>query len=272
MTQPRSDDVERFLREKKAEIAARGPMSPPAASATEAEGVAAFERLFHVLDGPIRISHPHLDLRVELSAILGPRISYLITTGDYELVDLELLQHLVLEGDTVLELGGGAGLTAALSAKLSRQPVVVVEPDERLFPIIRRQVEMNGGSVSFVHGAIVESSPASPTVTFYLDDELWFSSLREVPVRGRRRVDVPALSLGAVLEGVRPSVMMVDVEGAERGLFREPLPHAPRVIVIEIHSLYFGETVGAQTVQAIIERGYRLVDQRGWTYVFERGS
>jgi FkbM family methyltransferase len=276
MPRPTTDEIRRFLEEKKAEIGSRALMGPPAGSATEAEGVAAFARLFHVLDGTIRIRHPHLDLHVELSQLLGPRISYLITTGDYELVDLELLDRYVVAGDVVLELGGGAGLTAAVSAKRSRQPVVVVEPDDRLFPVIRRQVEINGGSVSFVHGAVVEEPAPSGLVDFYLDEEIWFSSLRAAPEvpegRARTRVEVPALSLGGMLERVRPSVLMVDVEGTERGLFLADLPHAPRLILIEIHTLLYGEKVAADTVQAILDRGYRFIDQRGWTYVFQRGA
>jgi hypothetical protein len=39
-------------------------------------------------------------------------------------------------------------------------------------------------------------------------------------------------------------------------------------VLVEIHTPYFGERAGAQTAQALIDRGYRLIDQRGWTYAF----
>ena len=151
----KKDERRAFLDAKKREIAARAMMSYPSSSELEVREVEAFARLFDVLDGPIVIRHPYADLRLELTALLGPRISYLIAIGDYELTDLELIAEHVKKGDRVIELGGGAGLTAALSAKTSGQPVVVAEPDERLFPLIRRQVELNGGTVSFEHGAVL---------------------------------------------------------------------------------------------------------------------
>src|SRR5437588_6864309 len=130
----------KFLTERKREVHARGLMAYPLVCEHEEREVEAFARLFDVLDGPIVIRHPHVDLRVELSTLIGPRLSYLIAIGDYELTDLELIETHLHQGDRVLELGGGAGLTAALSARLSGEPVVVAEADERLLPLIRRQV------------------------------------------------------------------------------------------------------------------------------------
>jgi FkbM family methyltransferase len=269
-------ELARFLAEKRAEIGARALMSYPASSELETREVAAFQRLFDVLDGPFIIRHPHVDFRFELGRLLGPRVSYLIAIGDYELTDLELLQTHLVTGDRVMELGGGAGLTAAVSAKVSGSPVVVVEPDDRLFPLIRRQVELNGGSVSFEHGAILSGPEVPRSVEFYLDDEIWFSSMHaSVDAHGerpRKRVEVPALGLAPLLEKHRPTVVMMDIEGAERGLFAQRLAHLPRKILIEIHAPHYGERVAAEVVQSIVDLGYRFVDQKGWTYVFDRSA
>jgi FkbM family methyltransferase len=272
-----------FLDEKKREIGERAMMSYPSSSELEVREVEAFARLFDVLDGPIVIRHPHADLRLELNALLGPRISYLIAIGDYELTDLELIAEHVKKGDRVIELGGGAGLTAALSAKTSGHAVVVVEPDERLFSLIRRQVELNGGTVSFEHGAVLGEdgasgarSAAERTIDFYLDEEIWFSSMKEEVLahgeRQRIKVTVPVLSADALFAKHTPTVAMIDVEGSEREIFAKPLTDAtkPRLLLIEIHFPHYGERTGAEVIQSVLDQGYRLIDQKGWTYVFAR--
>jgi FkbM family methyltransferase len=267
-----------FLEAKRREIHARGLMSYPASSDDEAREVLAFERLFDALDGAIPITHPFFDLKLELSPLLGPRIAYLITIGDYELGDLELLDRHVAIGDRVIELGGGAGLTAAFNAKRTARPVVVAEPDERLFPIIRRQVELNGGTVSFEHGVVLGGAPRSAsgsTADFFLDEEIWFSSTREEVVahgleRQRRKVTVPVLDVNALFAKHTPTIAMIDIEGAERDLFATTLVHAPKKILIEIHSPHYGERAAVETIQAIADQGYRLIDQGGWTFVLER--
>ena len=263
----KKDERRAFLDAKKREIAARAMMSYPSSSELEVREVEAFARLFDVLDGPIVIRHPHADLRLELTALLGPRISYLIAIGDYELTDLELIAEHVKKGDRVIELGGGAGLTAALSAKTSGQPVVVAEPDERLFPLIRRQVELNGGTVSFEHGAVLgagvggvdrKSAPAS--IDFFLDEEIWFSSMKkDVEAHGEReriKVTVPVLSADALFAKHAPTVAMIDVEGAEREIFAQPLTqaHKPRLLLIEIHFPHYGEKVGAEVIQSVVDQ------------------
>jgi len=267
-------DRRAFLEAKREEIHARGLRSYPVSSADEVREVLAFERLFDALDGPIPIKHPFFDLRLELGKVLGPRISYLIAIGDYELGDLELLDRHVKKGDRVIELGGGAGLTAAFNAKRTGQPVVVAEPDERLFAVIRRQVELNGGAVSFEHGVVLGGTNAK-TVDFFIDEEIWFSSMKkEVEAHGlereRRKVTVPVLDAGALFAKHAPSVAMIDIEGAERDLFATKIANAPKKLLVEIHSPHYGDTVAAQTIQAIVDQGYKLVDQGGWTFVFER--
>lgn len=269
------EQVQTFFAAKRRALAERALMGYPTVDADEHAGVEVWARLLHVLAGPLRIRHPFMPLTLELDPLLGPRIAYLISIGDYELGDLELLERHVAAGDRVLEIGGGAGLTAAMSALRSEQPVVVVEPDVRLFPLIRKQVELNGGAVELVHAAVLGDT-TSATIDFYLDEEIWLSSmLAQVPVRGERprsAVQVPVVALGELLLRHRPSVLMVDIEGAERELFGPPLPHRPDSILVEIHTPILGERAAAGVVQGLIDQGYRFVDQRDWTYVFTRVS
>lgn len=255
----------------RAGVRARALMKYPGVEPEEQRGVAYLASVLPQLTAPVRLKHPFLDLEMELPAALGPRLFYLASVGEYELADLELLQRYVKPGDVVMEVGGGIGLTAAVSAKSSGRPVTVVEADERLFPIVRRQVELNGGEVSFVLGA-VGAGESTGDVEFFLHAEVWFSSLRaggegEPP---RVSVRVPRLSLAEVFSARRPTVAMIDVEGAEEGLFESAYEHLPATLLIEVHFPLMGEPRGARVIQSILDHGYRLADCSGWTFVFQR--
>lgn len=248
-------------------------MKYPGVPEEERTGVAYLASVLPFVTQPVRMKHPFLDLEMELPPSLGARLFYLASVGEYELSDLELLQRYVKRGDVVMEVGGGIGLTAAVSAKVSERPITVVEPDERLFPLIRRQVELNGGEVGFVHGAVtaVPPEPSKVDVEFFLHDEVWFSSLRPTAEGESSSVSVrvPRLSLPEVFAARRPTVAMIDIEGAEDGLFEGEYPYLPATILLEIHFPHLGETRGAQVVQSLIDHGYRLVDCYGWTFVFQ---
>ncbi|APR86615.1 Methyltransferase, FkbM family protein [Minicystis rosea] len=247
-------------------------MKYPSVPEEERTGVAYLAAVLPFVTQPVRMKHPFLDLEMELPHSLGARLFYLASVGEYELSDLELLERYVKRGDAVMEVGGGIGLTAALSAKLSERPVTVVEPDERLFPLIRRQVELNGGEVGFVHGAVTATSSASDDVEFFLHEEAWFSSLRPAAEGEPRRISVrvPRLSLPEVFAARRPTVAMIDIEGAEDGLFEGAYPYLPATLLLEIHFPHLGETRGARVMQSLIDHGYRLLDCYGWTFVFQR--
>lgn len=217
---------------------------------------------------PIVITHPTIDIRLELNDLLGSRICYLIATGDYEQHDLELIRDYVRQGDVVLECGGGAGVTTALLGKITGRTVNVVEPDPRLAALIRRNVELNNGVVSFTQACVTTVS--GEMVTFHIAKEIWFSSLQLDAAETTATLSVPTTRLEDLVEEHRPSVLVMDIEGIESELFHASLDPAPRLIIIEIHFPLLGSRVSSETVQRIIDLGYNLIDIRGWTFVFSR--
>lgn len=272
MTRTSPSPLSPFHTSVHAMVRARSLMSYPTSPPEEVQGVAYLEALLPQLTGPVRLRHPFVDLEMELSPQIGARLFYLASVGEYELSDLELLQRHVRRGDVVMEVGGGIGLTAAMSARMSGRPVLMVEPDERLFPMIRRQVELNNGEIRFERG-VVGATKGQAEVEFFLDEEVWFSSLRPaVEAHGEHKrvpVRVPHLSLPELFARHQPTVAMIDIEGAEDGLFEGEYSHLPAMLLLEIHFPILGEQRGAGVVQAIVDQGYRLVDCYGWTFVFK---
>src|SRR5690349_14246329 len=98
------DDNRRFPDIKLDEIKQRGLMLPPEETAQEKAEVAGMCRLFEVLHRPIVVHHPHIPILVELNQLVGPRRSYLISVGDCEQAELDLLMRHLMPDDTVLDL------------------------------------------------------------------------------------------------------------------------------------------------------------------------
>lgn len=260
-----------FLEAKRLEINRRGLMAYPKVTAEEIAGAEAMGNIMANMSEPLRLEHPHFHLKVELPAIVAPRLAYLISIGDYEQVDLEVIAEFVQEGDRVLDIGGGVGLTAALAASHSKAPVTVIEADKRLQPVIERQVSLNGGECCVVPRCVVSDGDTPDRVDFTLADEFWFS--RVLPSTERRQgnvVSVETIGLTALIKDYAPDVLIVDVEGSEQGLFVAPLRVRPRIVAIEIHYPLLGTRDATAVIQRIIDEGYRFVLLKGWTHVFER--
>lgn len=263
-----TNQVDALLRANAEEIQRRALMSYPDPEKPSEADLVVMGLLLRQSVMPIVITHPTIDIRLELNELLGSRICYLIATGDYEQHDLEIIRDYVRQGDDVLECGGGAGVTTALLGKITGQTVNVVEPDPRLAALIKRNVELNDGTVSFTQACI--TTVGGEMVKFHLAKEIWFSSLQLEAHETIETLSVATNRLEDLVAAHRPSVLIMDIEGIESELFHAALDPAPRLIIIEIHFPHLGSKASSETVQRIIGLGYNLVDIRGWTFVFSR--
>jgi hypothetical protein len=98
-----------------------------------------------------------------------------------------------------------------------------------------------------VHNAIVDPKEDGGTVPFYLRKDFWASSLLPEPWGYEREVAVPRVSFASVLERYRPSMLIVDIEGAEQHLFRDIALTGVKKIYIELHQKLLGR-IGMKAV------------------------
>jgi capsid portal protein len=83
---------------------------------------------------------------------------------------------------------------------------------------------------------------------------------------------VATVEVGSLLDATRPDALIVDIEGAERDLFRGSAHHLPPKLFIEIHVPRIGEEASARVVERIVDRGYTMIDHRDWMFVFTRAN
>jgi FkbM family methyltransferase len=205
---------------------------------------------------------------IEIPAFVPPSLVYYMALGDYEQSDIEIALKHVRRGDRVLEIGAGIGITGCALATASGLAVVVVEPNPVLWPAIQRNFALNGRELILVQSAVVSSSGAPAKATLWVQSNYWWSSIEAMP--DGHRIDVEAVSLGDLLERFSPTVVAIDIEGAETRLFPAAVPECVRSIFIEIHSPSIGSAETARVVTSLHASGFALVDIRAWTWVFCR--
>ena len=168
--------------------------------------------------------------------------------------ELQLIGTVLELEDVVLEVGAGLGLVSTYCAKrVGSSRVFAFEADPDLEPCLRETYELNGVEPQLDMCAI---GARAGRVTIFRDKHLVSSSV------GRRRggtrpVEVPGKALNYVVHRCKPTLLIVDAEGAERDLFDGArLPTVARVI-LELHDRVIG-TQGTDQIRATLARlGFR---------------
>ena len=182
---------------------------------------------------------------------LSPPLRAALEEGRYEGGEsAALLRHLE-PGDRVLDLGAGAGYVASLAARVvGGENVTAVEAAPEMLPVLRRNLNLNeAGDAQVLHGAVVADDFPDEVVRFEVARAFWASRIGEGGGRGARTVEVPALRFGELVRRVAPSVLVMDIEGAERDICRQQWPGCLRLVVMEIHPGIYG----AEGIRAIFD-------------------
>lgn len=210
-------------------------------------------------------------IRIRLGRHMSRRVERALSKGGYEREELRLIGAVLSPSDIVLEVGAGLGLVSAYCAKrIGSDRVYACEADPDLEPCIRETYHLNGVEPRLDMCAVASQSGR---VTLFRDKHLVSSSV----VRRRagvQPVEVPGKALNYLVGKIRPTLLVVDAEGAERELFDgAALPTVTR-IVLELHDRVIGPA-GTDRVRAHLAAMGFEVDQRLSSYehlVLRKGS
>ena len=193
-------------------------------------------------------------IRVRVGPHMPRRVERAVSTGGYERDELRLIGMVLSPSDVVLEVGAGLGVVSAFCAKrVGSSRVFAYEANPDLEPQIRETYALNDVEPTLEMSAV---RAVAGRVTLYRGRHLLSSSL--VP-RGPASapIEVPGKALSYVVERVRPTLLIVDVEGAEGELFdRAQLPGVNK-IVLELHPRTLGEEKLAQLRSTLAALGFR---------------
>ena len=193
-------------------------------------------------------------VRLRIGRHMSRRVEHAISKGGYERDELRLIKLVLSPTDTVLEIGAGIGLVSAYCAKqVGSNRVFSFEANPDLEPCIRETYALNEVAPTLEMCAI---RSVAGRVTLFRSRHLFSSSLIQrsptaVPI------EVPGKALSYVVEKIRPTLLIVDVEGAESELFiGAQLPGVSKVVV-ELHERIIGREAVAAVRAALNAVGFR---------------
>lgn len=190
---------------------------------------------------------------------LGPHLSEMmrakLVRGKYESREIRLVRSKLRPTDVVLELGAGLGVVSAICAGIvGSQNVFAVEANPSLEQPIRRLYAENLVSPHLEIGVLARDSGIA---ILHVAEDFWVSSTVAATV-GAQDVQVPARAYVDVHRAVRPSFLIVDIEGAEVELARHMVLDGVRTIVIELHPQLIGEAGCEQVIGQLGRSGFRV--------------
>jgi FkbM family methyltransferase len=171
-------------------------------------------------------------VRLRLGGHLSRIVTERILSGNYEQDEMRGVRAILAPSDVVMEIGAGLGFLSSYCAKIvGSENTYAFEANPKLEPVIRDTYQLNG--VSPLLGMCVLSHQTGMR-TFYLDENFLVSSLTSACYRAEA-VKVPAKPINAEIARIRPSMLIIDIEGGEFELFPEIDLLTVQKIVMELH-------------------------------------
>ena len=205
---------------------------------------------------------------------LSPQLTASLDSGRYESTESHALKRHLVPGDRVVDLGAGAGYLCALAARIvGGQNVLGVEGNPAMAPVARANLRRNGsGDGTILHGAVVGDEFKGDTVQFLARQAFWAGSIDQTGETRARHVDVPVLRLGDVLARHEPSLVIMDIEGAEADLAGYPWPEPVRMVIMEVHTNRYPADALHKSFTGFFDVGFTYCPwgSRAETLVFER--
>jgi len=196
------------------------------------------------------------DVRLRVGHHMSPRIERAVSAGRYERDELWLIGRVLSDADVVLEVGAGLGVVSTYCAqRLGSSRVFAYEANPDLERWIRETYALNQVHPSLEMCAV---GAASGTTTLYCEKHLSSSSVVRRSV-GARAVEVPCKSLSEIAEQVRPTLLIVDAEGAEGDLFDQAQIPTVTGIVLELHERIIGGTNASRVRSLLATAGFTEV-------------
>ncbi len=181
----------------------------------------------------------------EIDAETSPTLRRLLYAERYERSESRCAVVALSPGDVALEVGSGLGYLSTICAlKLGSERVHTYEADPSLIPAIRRHHARNGVAPQVHNAMLAERTGSAP---FFVAAH-FFSSSATAPHPETPGLEVPTLDVRAEFARIRPTFVLMDIEGGEGELV--PLIDWSGVekLAIELHP----ELLGPEGMRAIL--------------------
>jgi len=163
--------------------------------------------------------------------VISQNIKNAIRNGSYEREESAELKKIIQKGERILEIGGGIGYISSLAAKSKQvEKICVIEANN-----VAQAADME-----IVNGILTNDVTRSKYITFYLRENFWASSLSPTPNNYVSKERVRVYSFNEMIERVKPTLIICDIEGGETALFKNANLTGVEKVLIELHQWVVG--------------------------------
>ncbi len=185
--------------------------------------------------------------------LVSPGIAREIYMGDYEAKEIEIISKRLDASDVVFEVGAGLGYLSAYCAKRTGSDKVhTYEANPELIPLIRETHARNDVAPTVTNALLAQGDGERQ---FRIEDDFWASSAHR---EGGRAINVKQLDLNSELARIRPSFMIVDIEGGEAEFCAGARLDGVRKICVETHPDVLGDRILSEMFACLVGKGFAL--------------
>lgn len=180
-----------------------------------------------------------------------------------------LLATVLQPDDVVMELGGGIGMVAiACAMKLGPGRVFSYEANPELESLIRENYALNGAEPTL---KMCMLGPEAGSRTFHIAERFSRSSVFGAE-QDSRAVEVPVESFNAEIRRIKPTVLIVDIQGGEAELFEYADLGTVRKLLLEVHPGIIGIARANDIRRRLRREGFGEQMRAGQSFLYLRGK
>jgi FkbM family methyltransferase len=203
------------------------------------------------------VSNKGVKLIVDRDLLNDPKIIRALLFNRHERTEAELVRYIAAPGDRVLELGSGLGFISILCAQIcGPQHVVTVEGNPAMYGLLKRNLVLNNCPLD-ARLAVV-SLDGGP-VQFQIADSMVSSSLYQRD--DTTQVSTDSISFRALVAEVKPTIIIMDIEGSEIDLLGTTELPSVRAIGVETHPHIVGQKAIAAMIERLRNMGFHIDDR-----------
>lgn len=203
--------------------------------------------------------------------VVSGKILLQIWPEKYEASERGALARDLTNADRVLELGAGIGAMALTAHHVAPQAAyLAVEANPEVFAVLQTNIAANASGAEALCGL---ASLSDGDATLNVPEDFWAASLHDLdaPTRALKTAELDTRRL---LTEHAPTVLIMDIEGAETSLLGALDLSGLRRLVIEFHPTLTGNRAVSACLKTLLDAGFDLdlTASSGDVLVFERAA
>ncbi len=181
-----------------------------------------------------------------------------IYTQTYEGSEFKIIKSQLESDDVVMELGTGIGFISSYCAKqIGSERVFTYEANPQLESDIVRNYQLNNVAPNLEMCILGEQSGEK---TFYLQKDYWISSV--IPTSSySQKINVRVKSFNEAILQIKPTFLIIDIEGGEYDLFKYADLSNVKKICLELHHDVLGKQKTNFVLSKLASWGF-LLDEK----------